>query len=70
MEIDESAQPVQMCAQAGKPVTSVAKKGWFADGLGQENITGAGKKTKGQEWEQRQRQGQQIRYRNSVVRVS
>ena len=31
VEIDESAQPVQICAQAGKPVTSVAKKGWFAD---------------------------------------
>ena len=31
MEIDESAQPVQICAQAGKPVISVAKKDWFAD---------------------------------------
>ena len=31
VEVDEPAQPVQICAQAGKSVTSVAKKGWFAD---------------------------------------
>jgi len=32
VEVDESAQPVQICAQTGNPVISVAKKGWFADG--------------------------------------
>ena len=31
VEVGESSQPVQICAQAGIPVTSVAKKGWFAD---------------------------------------
>ena len=31
VEVDESAQPVQICAQTGNPVISVAKKGWFAD---------------------------------------